>query len=103
MACARSQPRSPKIKCAKPRRSSAVDQSGTPLPLQFVEKSLGPALADVAIRLQSPNGEIRELGTKRLRRFADGWKIEMPSAEVDMVKTLWLGLPPTQRLRVGGN
>jgi hypothetical protein len=80
-----------------------AEQSGITIPLQFVEKPLGPDLAEVAISVQKPNGEIRVAGTKRLRRFADGWKIEIPSAEADMLKTLWLGLPPTQRLRLGEN
>jgi hypothetical protein len=81
----------------------AADQSGPPLPLQFVEKLLGPDLAEVTLRVQLPNGEIRDGKTLRLRRFADSWKIELPGTEVDMVKVLWLGFPPTQRMRVREN
>lgn len=83
--------------------SATFDQGGTSFPLQFVEKPLAPDLAEVALRLQLPNGDIREAGSKRLRRFPDGWKIEVPAADAELMKTLWLSLPPTQRLRAGGN
>ncbi|MEO5961572.1 MAG: hypothetical protein ABIY47_16115, partial [Opitutaceae bacterium] len=83
--------------------ANIASDGGTPFPIQIVEKPLGPDAAEVTLRLHLPNGEIRDGKTLRLRRFADGWKVELPGTEADWVKVLWLGLPPTQRMRLRGN
>jgi hypothetical protein len=83
--------------------ANVASAHGTPFPIQIVEKPLGLDAAEVTLRLHMPNGEIRDGKTLRLRRFADGWKMELPGTEADWLKVLWLGLPPSQRMRLDGD
>lgn len=75
---------------------------GPEIPIQIVEKMQDPATAEVLLRLQLPNGQVKDGKLLQLRHHADGWKIVLPVAEVEWLEAMWKALPPSQRLRLGG-
>ncbi len=74
---------------------------GPGMPIQMIEKPQGPETVEVALRVQLPNGQLKDAKTLQLRRYPDGWKVMLPPEETDMLRTLLNGLPPAQRMRLG--
>lgn len=80
-----------------------LNRGGGPgTPVQIVEIMQSAETAELGLRVPLPSGEFKDIKTVQFRRYADGWKAVLPAGETEMLRNLLHGLPPSQRMRLGG-
>jgi len=100
------QPESDRARYGTPERMAAMlameATTGTwsPMQIQIVEHPQDAENADVTLKMHVAEGIDREK-TLHARRFPDGWKMVLPTEQVDMLENARTSIQPTQHLVAG--